>query len=210
MRHERGALAVMIARLFLQRLLPLVLLAAIALGAAASAMAQSATAAASAAPAAAPTEISPDYKLGTGDKVHVTVFGEEDLSGDFEIDGSGFLRMPLIGEIKAAGLSIRDFEAQLSTMLNDGYLKDAKVSVQITSYRPFYIYGEVNKPGEYPFVNEMTVPTAIALAGGYTYRADSSDVYIQRSGSQKEVQAPATQATKIGPGDIVRVPESFF
>ena len=205
----------MTARRFLPRWLPLGLAAAIALGMAGTAGAQTVAAlplpaAQSASAAAGPSAPSPDYKLGTGDKVHMTVFCEDDLSGDFEVDGSGFLRLPLIGEARAAGLSVHEFEAKVASMLNDGYLKDAKVSVQITNYRPFYIYGEVNKPGEYPFVNEMSVPTAIALAGGFTFRADSSDVYVQRNGSQTEVELPANQATKIGPGDIVRVPERFF
>ena len=151
-----------------------------------------------------------DYKLGAGDKVHIVVFGENDLTGDYDVDGSGNVRMSLIGEVEAAGISLRDFEKRVKTALDNGYMKDAQVSVSVVNYRPFYIIGEVNKPGEYPYVNNMSVLNAIALAGGYTYRANQGDVYIQRSGDTEEKTYPADQNTKIYPGDIVRVRERFF
>ena len=150
------------------------------------------------------------YQLGAGDKVRVVVFGEDDLGGEYDVDGSGFVRLPLIGQVKAGGLTVRSFEEEIKTKLDDGFMKDAKVSVAVTSYRPFYIIGEVNKPGEYPYVNDMSVLNAVALAGGYTYRADDTEVYIQRNGQSKEEPFPADQTTKVQPGDIVRVPERFF
>ncbi|MBI3678410.1 MAG: SLBB domain-containing protein, partial [Proteobacteria bacterium] len=102
------------------------------------------------------------------------------------------------------------FELQIKQKLDAGYLKDARVNVEVVNYRPFYIIGEVNKPGEYPYVNDMNLLNAIALAGGYTNRADDSDVYIRRNGSTKEVEFPADQTTKVMPGDIIRVSERFF
>jgi len=150
------------------------------------------------------------YQLGAGDKVRVVVFGEEDLGGEYDVDGGGFVRLPLIGTVKAGGLTVRNFEEEIKTKLDDGFMKDAKVSVAVTSYRPFYIIGEVNKPGQYPYVNDMTVLNAVALAGGYTYRANDTEVYIQRNGQAKEEAFPADQTTKVQPGDIVRVPERFF
>lgn len=165
------------------------------------------TAAAAAAP---PSSTDEGYQLGAGDKVRVVVFGEEDLGGEYDVDGSGFVRLPLIGQVKAGGLTVRSFEEEIKTKLDDGFMKDAKVSVAVTSYRPFYIIGEVNKPGEYPYVNDMSVLNAVALAGGYTYRADDTEVYIQRNGQAKEEPFPADQTTKVQPGDIVRVPERFF
>jgi protein involved in polysaccharide export with SLBB domain len=160
-------------------------------------------------PAAQPT-MDPGYHLGTGDQIHLTVYNETDLSGDYSVDDRGFVRLPLIGEIKAQGLTLIELEQTVEAKFSQGYLKSPKISVQITNYRPFYIIGEVNKPGQYPFVNGMNAVTAVAIAGGYTYRADDSDIYIRRSGASKEESEPADQTTKIEPGDIIRVAERFF
>ena len=149
------------------------------------------------------------YQLGTGDKIRVTVYGEDDLSGEFQVDGSGYVRLPLIGQVMAAGRTLHDFEKDVETKLADGYLREPRVAVEVTGYRPFFILGEVNKPGEYPYVNGMNVVTAVALAGGYTYRADQSDVYIQRNG-QPEKEMTADETTRVMPGDVIRVTERFF
>ncbi len=161
---------------------------------------------------AAPSRVTadPGYRLGTGDTVHITVFGETDLTGDYSIDGTGDMRMPLIGQIKAAGLTIPDLENAIQAKLASGYLRDPKISAVVTNYRPFYIIGEVNKPGEYPYASGMNVLTAVALAGGFTYRADDSDVDIRHKGSTKEISVPADQTSKIEPGDIITVSERFF
>lgn len=151
-----------------------------------------------------------NYHLGTGDKLRVNVYGEDDLSGEFLVDGSGQVQLPLIGQVKAASLTIHEFVAEVTAALQTGYLKDPKVSVEVENYRPFYIMGEVNKPGEYPYESGLTILGAVALAGGYTYRADDSDVYIRHTGSTKEVTVPADHTAKIAPGDIVRVPERIF
>jgi protein involved in polysaccharide export with SLBB domain len=160
----------------------------------------------------APSRMSsdPGYHLGSGDKVRVIVYGEDDLGGEFEVDGSGFVRLPLVGQVQAAGLTVHDFEQMVMTRLSDGYLRDPHVSAEVTTYRPFYIIGEVNKPGEYAYVNGMNVVTAVALAGGYTYRATDDDVHVRRNGSQKEEELPANERTIIYPGDIIRVAERFF
>ena len=152
----------------------------------------------------------PAYKLDTGDKVKVTVYGEDDLSGEFDVDGSGNVRLPLIGQVRAAGLSLKEFETAVETKLSAGYLVNPKVSAEVTNYRPFTILGEVNKPGEYPYENGMTVLNAVALGGGYTYRADKDDVYIRRKGAQTEVKLPADDRTSVYPGDTVRVDERIF
>lgn len=150
------------------------------------------------------------YKLDTGDKVKVTVYGEDDLSGEFDVDGSGFVRLPLIGQVRAAGLSLKEFESAIEAKLSAGYLVNPKVSAEVTNYRPFTILGEVNKPGEYPYENDMTVLNAVALGGGYTYRADKDDVYIRRKGSSTEAKMPADDRTLVFPGDTVRVDERIF
>ena len=149
------------------------------------------------------------YKLGSGDKLRITVFGEDDLGGQYEVDGGGVVRLPLIGQVQAGGLTVLQFEDQVRSKLADGYLKSPRVSVEVTNYRPFYILGEVGKPGEYPYVNGMTVLNAIALAGGYTNRANVRSVYVQRNGA-KEQALPADATTRISPGDIIRVAERFF
>lgn len=152
----------------------------------------------------------PDYKLDAGDKVRVIVYGEDDLGGEFEVDGSGFVRLPLVGQVQAAGFTLREFEDQVTTQLADGYVNNPRVSVEVSAYRPFFIIGEVNRPGEYPYKNNMNLLTAIALAGGYTYRADDSDIYIRRSGSTVEQEFPADASTRVMPGDIIRISERFF
>ncbi len=164
----------------------------------------------------APPDLAPSrgsnsgYHLGAGDKIRIIVYGEDDLGGEFEVDGSGYVRLPLVGQVQAAGLTVRDFEGQIATRLSDGYLRDPKVSAEVTTYRPFYIIGEVNKPGEYAYVNGMNVVTAVALAGGFTYRASDDDVYVRRNGSRREEELPANERTIIYPGDIIRVTERFF
>lgn len=151
------------------------------------------------------------YRLGTGDKVHVTVFNESDLSGDFTIDGQGFVRLPLVGQVQAAGLTSFGLESRIAdSLIQGGFLVSPKVSVEIMSYRPFYILGEVAKPGEYPYVNAMAAPNAIALAGGYTDRAVQSSIYIRHQGETKEHEYPADESTRIYPGDVVRVSRSTY
>jgi polysaccharide export outer membrane protein len=161
-------------------------------------------------PAAVSAITDEHYRLGTGDKLRVNVYGEEDLSGEFIVDGPGQVQLPLVGQVKAASLTIHEFVAEVVGSLNQGYLKDPKVSVEVLNYRPFYIIGEVNKPGEYPFENGLNVLGAVALAGGYTYRANDNDIYVRRSGAGKEVSVPAESSTKIYPGDIIRVAERLF
>jgi protein involved in polysaccharide export with SLBB domain len=150
------------------------------------------------------------YTLGAGDKLRVIVFNEENLSGEFVIDGTGYVRLPLIGQIQAAGLTVFDFEKEVTSKLNAGYLVDAKISVEVINYRPFYIIGEVNKPGEYPFVSDMNILNAVALAGGYTFRADDTYVFVRAKNATKEERVSADQNTKVNPGDIIRVAERFF
>ena len=148
------------------------------------------------------------YQLGSGDRVRVTVFGEEELSGEFELDGDGAFSMPLIGTLRALGQSPRLLEDNIATLLLDGYLKNPRVSVEVLNYRPFYILGEVNSPGDYPYRAGMTILNAAALAGGFTYRADEDDIEVTRGGTgEPSVMAPETI---VQPGDVIRVKERLF
>ena len=148
------------------------------------------------------------YRLGPGDQLRVIVFGEEDLSGEFQVDDTGAVSMPLVGDVTASGQTLRSFEAAVRERLSDGYLKDPRVSVQVLNYRPFYIIGEVEKGGEYPFVSGMHVLNAVAVAGGFTYRANTSKVFITRGGEELEFEV--TPELRLQPGDVIRVPERFF
>jgi polysaccharide export outer membrane protein len=151
------------------------------------------------------------YRIDTGDTVHVTVFGETDLSGSFEIDSQGYVRLPLIGPVPAAGLSTYGLETRITaSLVQGGYLLSPRVNVEVTTNRPFYIIGEVAKPGQYPYVNAMSVPNAIALAGGYTAQAAESAVTIRHQGETKGQNMPADASTRIRPGDVVRVERSTY
>jgi polysaccharide export outer membrane protein len=151
-----------------------------------------------------------DYKLGSGDKVRVTVFGHEDLSGEFEVDGSGHISLPLIRDMTAKGLTVKQLEQTIIDRLKPDYLKDPSVSVDVLNYRPFYIYGEVNNPGSYAYVNGMTVVNAIAMAGGFTYRAKKSRVEITRANDPSKTPKEGNPDTPVLPGDVIEVPERFF
>jgi polysaccharide export outer membrane protein len=157
-----------------------------------------------------PPDAGQSYRLGTGDKVRVIVYGEDDLSGEFQVDENGNISVPMIGETRASGLTGSQLEQQIQAKFADGYLNDPRVSVQVTQYRPFYIIGQVNKPGEYPYVNDMTAPNAIALAGGYTDHAEDAKIYVRRYGENQERELAADATTRIYPGDVIRVSKSKF
>jgi len=149
------------------------------------------------------------YRLGAGDKLRVNVYNEPSLSGEFEVDGSGYVALPLIGEIYARELTVRELEQQVTAALEGDYLVSPRVSVEVTNYRPFYIIGEVNNPGRYAYVDGMTVMNAVAMAGGFTYRARESRAEIKRQG-QEEVDRNAAPDTPVMPGDVITIPERFF
>lgn len=150
-------------------------------------------------------------KLQPGEKIHITVYGEPSLSGDFQIDPSGLVSLPLAGTVKAAGLTQQQFERDLEQRLRSTkYLTDPKITVAISEFRPFYILGEVEKPGAYPYMGGLNVMSAIALAGGRTYRASQSDVFIQHPGESKMREYSLSSPIPILPGDIIKVPRRYF
>lgn len=151
-----------------------------------------------------------DYKLGAGDKVRVTVYGEEDLSGEFQVDSNGYVRLPLIGQVQAGGHSAYQLEGNVEAALENGYLKSPRVSIEVTTYRPFYIIGQVSRPGQYPYSSNMSALDAIGVAGGFTDRAVESTLYIRHEGEAKESEVPADETVKIRPGDVLRVEQTPF
>jgi protein involved in polysaccharide export with SLBB domain len=179
-----------------------------------------------AAPAAAPSQAAPSqtapgqsaalkaddsYRLGSGDRVRVTVYGQPELTGEYAVDGGGQMSYPLVGQIRAGGMTAHELEQALIGKLSPDYLKNPSISVEVLTFRPFYIVGEVRTPGSYPFVNGMTVLNAVALAGGFTYRARENSFYVTRTGENgaKNKVSAGADAT-IMPGDIITVRERYF
>ncbi|MBY0422392.1 MAG: polysaccharide export protein [Parvularculaceae bacterium] len=159
------------------------------------------------------TKIAPrsEYLLGPGDKIRLIVYQEPTLSGEFEVNSAGKLSLPLLGEINARGETVGAIAASVSASLSNGYVRDARVAAEVIVYRPFYILGEVTKPGEYPYgAQEVSVLKAVATAGGFTYRAKRSFVYIKRADKDVEERFRLTPDLKVQPGDVVRVAERFF
>lgn len=161
-------------------------------------------------PAATDASASVEYVFGTGDRLRLTVFNEPTLSGEFEVNSAGMISIPLIGNIKAQGETAHGLESVITQKLSSGYMRDPRVNIEVLQYRPFYIIGEVSKPGEYPYRNGMNIMSAVAVAGGFTYRANDSTVNIRRAGQTQEYSYPVTTTTMVLPGDIVRVGERLF
>lgn len=154
--------------------------------------------------------VEPDYVLGSSDKIRVTVYGEPSLSGEFFVSGTGIVSLPLIGDVRASGLNLRQFQEAVRTALSNGYLKEPQVSAEVLTYRPFYILGEVEKPGTYPYTSGLTVLNAVATASGFTYRADKNKVFIKRLGETEERKYSLDPSTPVAPGDTIRIGERFF
>lgn len=150
------------------------------------------------------------YKLGTGDKLRVTVYNETDLSGDFDVNDQGSIILPLIGQVDAAGKTVAEFQDQITLKFGATYLVNPRVSVAVLNYRPFFILGEVKNPASYPYVNGMTIVNAIALAGGYTPRANKDKIVIRRASDPTGKEQQIEEDGAVLPGDVIRVPERFF
>jgi protein involved in polysaccharide export with SLBB domain len=148
--------------------------------------------------------------LQRGDKIRVTVYGEDKIGGDYEIDPGGFVTLPLTGPLQAAGLTRVAFQRVLAQKLRSEYLKNPQVSIDVVAFRPIYVMGEVERPGEYPFKGGLNIVSATALAGGVTYRGNRSTVLIQHSDETAPKEYPLLSTVPIFPGDIIQVPERFF
>lgn len=154
------------------------------------------------------------YLLSANDVVTVHVFNEPDLSNDYTIDGQGKITLPLIGKIAVGSLSEQQAAQKIATALKEGgYLQNPRITVALKDARPVFVMGEVEKAGEYAFKHGLTVYQAVALAGGYTYRADRNDILISRlsgKGTGNETRLSASENTPILPGDVIEVGERFF
>ncbi len=152
------------------------------------------------------TDASGAYRLDVGDRLRITVFGHKELSGEFTVSGAGEVVMPLIGGVVGRGLTTAELAQAIVGRLRPDYLVNPRVSVELLGYRPFYILGEVKKPGNYPYVEGMTVLNAVALAGGFAPHAKRDKVLIERGGKQFR----AAVGVRVHPGDIITVRERFF
>jgi polysaccharide export outer membrane protein len=151
------------------------------------------------------------YVLGINDRVRVLVFGEQSLSGEFLVDSTGRIAMPFIGEIEAAGLTRRQLEERLEKKLaQEEILLDPRVSVDFLNLRPYYILGEVGKPGEYPYTQGLNVFNAVATAGGFTTLANQTRVMIKRQGETTETEYSLLSPVTVQPGDTIRVIKGAF
>ena len=151
-----------------------------------------------------------EYKLGSGDQIKITVFNQEQLSGEYTINGGGQIALPLIGDIYTKDLTVKQVEQAIANKLKPDYLLNPKVNVQVLNYRPFYILGEVKQPQSYPYVDGMTYRNAIAIAGGFTYRAKEDHVMVIRMKDPKKQEIRLDKDEKVMPGDIIHVEERFF
>ncbi|MCI4679543.1 polysaccharide export protein [Rhodoblastus acidophilus] len=159
---------------------------------------------------AAATQAHARLTLQSGDKLRINVYGEDKISGEYVIEPSGDVALPLAGAIKAAGKSPAELQRALTARLRSTSLIDPRVTVDVLSYRPFYILGEVQKPGDYPYVSGLNVLRAIAVAGGQTYRASDNTIIIQRAGEKQQKSYPLSADIPVYPGDLIRVPERYF
>jgi polysaccharide export outer membrane protein len=152
-----------------------------------------------------------DYRLGPNDRARITVFGQPTLTGEFTLDGKGTIAYPLVGDVNANGLTPSELQQAIAGKLDKEYLQNPSVSVEVLTRRPFYILGEVQKPGNYPYVTDMTALNAVAIAGGYTYRARRTQFYIKRLDNDgKMVRVAAKPETVLRPGDTLEVNERYF
>lgn len=159
---------------------------------------------------AAPEAATAAHRLAPGERLRITTYGEAALTGEFTIGAGGELAFPLVGTLPAAGKTPNELGAALRTALADGFLAEPNVVVEVLAYRPFYVLGEVNEPGEFPYQPGLTVLAAIARAQGFTYRARQTRVFIKRAGEAEEREVALTSDLVIGPGDIVRIGERYF
>jgi polysaccharide biosynthesis/export protein len=160
--------------------------------------------------APAPVRYDAGYKLDSGDKLRVVVYGQEGLTNTYAIDAGGSITMPLIGSVPARGRNPASLAAEISAKLRNGYIRDPSVAVEIESYRPFFILGEVAAPGQYPYVPNMTVESAVAIAGGFSPRARRDAVTLTHTDASGAARYVVPLGTSLGPGDTVLVGERWF
>ncbi len=155
-------------------------------------------------------DINQAYMLRPGETLRIITYGEDVLTGEFDIGADGTLSFPLIGTVKAAGETPAGLADAITGALANGFLTAPRVTVEVKTFRPVYVLGEVNKPGEYPYTADLTALAAIAKANGFTYRAQQRRIFIKRAGQPEEMLTELSSNTPVYPGDIIRVTERYF
>lgn len=156
-------------------------------------------------------EAVPVYRLGAGDQLRVSVFNEARLSGEYAVGSDGTISFPLVGSVPVSGKTVAEARLQIANSLAAaGYVNNPQVSAQVVASRPFFIQGEIGRPGRYPTSENLSVLRAIAMAGDYTYRAEKTYVYLRREGTEGEVKVLASSDFQVLPGDILRIGERYF
>jgi len=163
-----------------------------------------------AAPMAGPARYDASYHLDAGDKLRVVVYGQEGLTNSYAIDAGGSITMPLIGAVPARGRTTAGLAGEIAARLRNGYIREPSVAVEIDTYRPFFILGEVSAPGQYPYVPNMTVESAVAIAGGFSPRAKRDVVTVTHTENGGSMRAVVPLGTPLNPGDTVFVGERWF
>ncbi len=161
-------------------------------------------------PAPPPAPPTGTFKLSPGDRLRITTYGEPTLSGEFTVSTEGRIAFPLIGDVDARDADAGAVQQDITARLSDGYLRDPKVNVDVIGVRPIYVLGEVNKPGEYPYTQGLTVRGAVAKADGFTYRANERRVFLRRAGETAERPFDLREDFAIQPGDTIRIGERYF
>jgi polysaccharide export outer membrane protein len=150
------------------------------------------------------------YRLDSGDRVRIIIYGETSLSTDYGVDDAGDISFPMLGQIEARNATAQDLRNRIASgLVQKGILANPGVSVEVTQYRPFFILGEVNKPGQYPSGSDLNILSAVAIAGGFTVRADKSDISVLRTKDGQAHEWHVDLAGKLQPGDVITVPELF-
>jgi len=150
------------------------------------------------------------YALDAGDRLRITVFGQQGLTNSYAVDAAGNITMPLVGPVPARGLTTEQLSQSISERLRQGYIREPQVAIEVEAYRPFFIHGEVGTPGQYPYVANMTVENAVAIAGGFGPRADKSKVTLNRTQGGQSMNATVGLNYPLRPGDTIRIGERWF
>jgi polysaccharide export outer membrane protein len=151
-----------------------------------------------------------EYRLGAGDRLRIATYGEDRLTGDFTVNASGAVSFPLLGPVPAAGRTLQEFNADLRGLLASRFMRDPQVTVDMINFRPVYVLGEVQRPGEFPFTERLSVFALVAKAGGFTYRASQGYVYVRGENDAQERAVRLSSVTAVQPGDTIRIPERTF